>query len=88
MTFLHQKDDKKHCILVKTTFEICLFLIKEVSEQTAAFNYYKYGYFLHDQQMRPSKNIISTFVASALVLFFNLLYSNYGLKNLASSKDR
>ena len=59
MTFLDQEDDKIHCILFKTTFEIPLVLIKEISEQTVIFNYYKYGYYLHDQQMRPSRNSIS-----------------------------
>ena len=88
MTFLHRKGNKKHCILVKTTFEISLFLIKAVSEQIAPLNYYKYGYFLHNQQMRPSKNVMSTFVASSLVSFLNLFFSNYGLKILASSKDK
>ena len=32
MTFLRGKDDKKHCILLKTTFEIPLLLINEVNE--------------------------------------------------------
>ena len=88
MTFLHQRHEnvlstlKNIACLSKKTFEISLvLLIKEVSEQTAAFSYYEYGYFLHDQQTRPSNNVISTFVASSLV-------SNYGLKILASSKDR
>ena len=59
MTFLHGEDEKKHVILLKTTFETPLLLLKEVSEQAAGFDYYKYGYFLHDQQMRPSKSVTS-----------------------------
>ena len=33
MTFLHWKNYKKKSILLKTTFEIALFFIKEVREQ-------------------------------------------------------
>ena len=58
MTYLHWKNDMKHCILLKTTTEIPIFLIKEVCEQTAAFSYYKYYYFLRDQQMSSPKNIL------------------------------
>ena len=43
MMFLHQKIFKKHYILLKTTFEIPLFLVEEDWEQAAAFNYYKYN---------------------------------------------
>ena len=50
---------KKHCIILNKTFEIPLFLIKDVYEQTAAFDYYKYGYFPSDQQMKPSKKVLS-----------------------------
>ena len=39
-------------ILLEKAFEICLFLIKEVCEQTTSFNYYKYGYFLHYETLK------------------------------------
>ena len=71
MTFVHRKNYKKYCILLKSTFEIPLFHIKEAREQTAAFNYYKCGYFPHDQQSRPSKKRypVVTFVASSRFMF-------------------
>ena len=82
-------------MLFKATSEIPLFLIKKVLEQTAAFDYYWYGYFQHEQQMRPSKKglyHVVTFVAKSLVSFFNLPFSKYVLKVLAtflvSSKAR
>ena len=80
---VHWQNHKKHCILLKTTFEVPFFLIKEALEQAAAFNYDKFSYFLHDQQMRPSKKVIypaAPFVASSHVLFLNLLLSKYVLK--------
>ena len=46
MMFVHWKNYKKNCILLKTTVELPLFLISEVDEHIAAFEYYKYG--LHD----------------------------------------
>ena len=60
---------KKHWIIkynIKYNFEIPLLLIKNVYEKTAAFDYYKHGYFPSDQQMKPSKKVISvvTFAAS------------------------
>ena len=46
MKYLHEvytlQNYKKHYILLKTTSEIPLFVIKEDREQTAAFDYYKY----------------------------------------------
>ena len=42
MTSLHYENDKKHSILLKATFEIpSFFLLKEVIDQAAAFDYYK-----------------------------------------------
>ena len=75
--FLRWENYKKHCLLSKIAFEIPLFLIKEVCEQTAAFNYYKYGYFLHDQEKMSSKRLYALFtmIANSLVSFFNLLFS-------------
>ena len=44
MLLLHWKKLYKTLhILLKTTFEIPLFFIKEVREQTGVFDYYKYG---------------------------------------------
>ena len=51
MTFLHWKNHKKYSILLKITFEIPFFLIKKLLLKKAAFNYYKYSYYLHDQQI-------------------------------------
>ena len=85
--FLRWENYKKHCLLSKIAFEIPLFLIKEVCEQTAAFNCYKYGYFLHDQQkMSSSKRLYALFtlIANSLASFFNLLFSKYMLKILAT----
>ena len=59
MAFLHWNNYKINCILSNKTFDITLFLIKEVLEQTAVFDYYKYNYLPHDQHMRPSKKVIS-----------------------------
>ena len=42
MMFLHQKNCKKHCMLLKTTFEIFILLIEEDHEQKTGFDYYKY----------------------------------------------
>ena len=74
MAFLHWNNYKINCILSNTTFEIPLFLIKEVLEQTAAFDYYKYGYFPYDQQMRPSKKVT---MRSHLLLVFLFHFSTF-----------
>ena len=39
--FVHWKNYKKHCILLKTTFEIPLFFLKEVGDPIATFEYCK-----------------------------------------------
>ena len=51
MTFQQWKNYKKHYILLNTTFEMPLFLLQEFLEQATAFDCYKYGLFLHDQQI-------------------------------------
>ena len=71
MTFQQWKNYKKHYIHLNTTFEMPLFLLQEFDEQTTAFDCYKYGLFLHDQQMINR-------------LFFKLLLSKYVLKILAT----
>ena len=38
MTFLHWKNYKRHCILLKATFTIPVFLMKEVHESKTAFD--------------------------------------------------
>ena len=38
MTFPQWKDYKKHCMFLKATFKIPLFLTTEVREQKAAFD--------------------------------------------------
>ena len=43
MTFPHWKNYRTHCILLKTNFETPLFFLKDVPEQTAVFDYQKYG---------------------------------------------
>ena len=64
MTFLLWKNYKKPCIILKTTFEIALFPIKEVREQTTIFDYYKYGYFPYEafkkkQMCGPARVVFS-----------------------------
>ena len=43
MVFLHWRNYRKRNMLLKTAFDIPLFLMKEVCEHTAAIDYYKYG---------------------------------------------
>ena len=107
MVFLHWKNYEQHHVLFKKTFEIpfisdkgsswadkyLLFLIKEVHEQTAAFDYYKYGlpFFCMVQRWHLQKRwyALVIFVASSLVWFFYCCFqkaSNILATFLASSK--
>ena len=51
-------------ILLEKAFEICLFLIKEVCEQTTSFNYYKYGSFVASSLSLLFSKYAATFSAS------------------------
>ena len=45
MSFLYRKDDKNSINLKNNFWNTFI----EVNERKVAFNYYKYGYFLHAQ---------------------------------------
>ena len=89
MLLLHWKKLYKTLhILLKTTFEIPLFFIKEVHEQTGVFDYYKYGLHISCMINRWSLQIklyvVVIFLACSFILFLNLSFSKYGLKILAT----
>ena len=71
----------------KITFEIPLFLIKEVCEQAAAFDYYKYGLrisgMINRWGFQKRLYAVDIYVVSS-VLYFNLAFLKYGLKILAT----
>ena len=72
----------------KNTFEIPLFLIKKVREQTAAFDYYKYGLRIVRMTNRwfLQKKLydVVTFDASSVVSSFKTLLSKFMLETLAT----
>ena len=79
-------------MLLKTTFKIPLFVIKDPGEQTAAFHVkmvYVFPAWSINVVFKKSYMLLVIFVASSLFLFFNL-FSKYVLKLLetflASSK--
>ena len=78
MMFLHQKSYQKHWILLKTIFEISLFLTKEVHYQTAAFIYYKYGYSSHADEAFKTSYIMW----SHLLLGFFFHFSVYCFRKM------
>ena len=78
MTFLHWRDYKKSWILLKTTFEIPLFLIKELHD--SCFGLYKYSYFPLDQQRRPSEK--GYILWSHLLQVFLFYFSTYCFQNM------
>lgn len=51
------KNYEKHCINLKATFGITLFLIKEIFEQMAASKYYKYGPYVSSSTDETFKKI-------------------------------
>ena len=44
--FCPEKVTQNICMLLVTTFKIPLFLMKKVPEQIAAFDYYKYAFYV------------------------------------------
>ena len=82
--FLHWGNDQKHCILLKATFEIPLFPIKDVLEQSPVFNYYKHGLRISADDAFNKSYAVVTFFTSSLISFFNVLFSKYVLKILAT----
>ena len=88
MMFLHKKNFKKRCILLKTYFKITLFLAQEDWEQTAVFDYYKYDVHIsrkiNRRGLQKKLYAVVIFVATSLFSFFNLLFLKYVLKVLAT----
>ena len=83
MTFLYWKN----CILLKVAFDITLFLIKEVCEQTAellsTITSMVISGIINRWGFKKKLYPVVTFVASSLASFFSLL-SKYMLKFLVT----
>ena len=85
--FPHWKKYQKHCIPLKTNFETPFFLLKDVREQAAVFDYYKYGLHISNRINRWvfQKKLWCGHSCCLLSCFnFKWLFSNYVLKILAT----
>ena len=70
--FYAGKNYNKYCILLKTSFEIPLFIIKKVCQQISILTTVLqicFTYFPHNLEMKPY--VVVTFAANSLVSFFN-----------------